>query len=102
MEKFNNHMEYNHLNTLKLDVMSDESSEPFAYITDESREEFSNELINYIATILITYDNYIKIEDNTTYLYDLMSSKKIDLTSDDPNMMREKIKIALEHVLSNS
>jgi hypothetical protein len=102
MEKFKKHIEYNLLNTLKLDVMDDESSEPFAFITDESREEFSNELINYIATILIDYDKYINVEDNATSLYELMKTNKIDLTSTDPLIIREKIKLALEHVISNS
>jgi hypothetical protein len=35
MEKFKKHIEYNLLNTLKLDVMSDDSSEPFAFITKD-------------------------------------------------------------------
>lgn len=102
MEKFKNHIQYNILNTLKLDVISDESTEPFAYITDESREEFCDELINYISNILVIYSKYIEVENNATSLYEHVSSKSIDLTSDDPEIMKKKIKIALEYVLSNS
>jgi hypothetical protein len=102
MEKFKNHVQYNLLNTIKVDAINDGSDEPFGYITDESREEFSSNLLEYITLIIANYNKFLAKSDNVTSLYQYLNSKNINLKSDDFEVYKEKTKLALEYYLANS
>lgn len=102
MEKFKNHVQYNLLNTIKVDAINDGSDEPFGYITDESREEFSNNLLEYISLIIANYNKFISTSDNVTSLYEYLNSMNIDFKSEDFEVYKEKTKLALEYYLANS
>jgi hypothetical protein len=102
MEKFKNHVQYNLLNTIKVDAINDGSDEPFGYITDESREEVSSNLLEYITLIIANYNKFLAKSDNVTSLYQYLNSKNINLKSDDFEVYKEKTKLALEYYLANS
>lgn len=102
MQNFKNHIRYNLLNILKLDIINDEDLEPFAYITDESREEFSENLISYIADLLVNYNSFISDPNNSEKLTKHIESMGIDLTKSDDISVKDKIKIVLEFYLNNN
>lgn len=102
MDKFFNHVKYNLLNSIEIDIMSEDGEEPFAYITDESRNNFANVLQEYLINLLINYNTFMENSSNVFSLRDYLKDNDIDFESNDLEMTKQKIKLALEYYLANS
>lgn len=102
MDKFLNHVKYNLLNSIEMDVMSEDGEEPFAYITDEARDNFANVLQEYLINLLIGYNTFMEQNSNVLDLRDHLLNHNIDPQSNDLEMTKEKFKLALDYYLANS
>lgn len=102
MDKFLNHVKYNLLNSIVMDVMSEDGEEPFAYITDEARDNFANVLQEYLINLLIGYNTFMEQNSNVLDLRDHLLNHNIDPQSNDLEMTKEKFKLALDYYLANS
>lgn len=102
MDKFLNHVKYNLLNSIEMDVMSEDGEEPFAYITDEARDNFANVLQEYLINLLINYNTFMENSSNVFSLRDYLKDNDIDFQSNDLEMTKQKFKLALDYYLANS
>jgi hypothetical protein len=102
MDKFLNNVKYNLLNSIEMDVISEDGEEPFAYITDKARDNFANVLREYLINLIIGYNTFMEKDTNVLELKDYLVSNNIEFQSNNLEMMKQKIKLALDYYLENS